>query len=144
MQTFNWSGKTCKVEYQLDLPIKISASHPIVVLNVPSQRNEHTLTLKRIKARLSIDRTGSSLFCRRRRPLNKVCLNFSTYTESSSILKSRHILLDDNNIAFTVEPYQASTRVLRHYNCQAYNDHIAAHSSNKSDDRFHGKRTTFT
>jgi len=49
------------------------------------------------------------------------------------ILKSKWILLDDDNTAFAVEPYLPSTRILRCYNCQAYDDHIAAHCPNKNN-----------
>ncbi|CAF1457499.1 unnamed protein product [Rotaria sp. Silwood1] len=39
----------------------------------------------------------------------------------------------DDNTAFAVEPYLPPTRILRCYNCQVYDDHIAAHCPNKDN-----------
>ncbi|CAF3210753.1 unnamed protein product [Rotaria sp. Silwood2] len=128
----NWPNKICNSEYKLDLPVKIPSSYSIVVLNVPSQWDEQTFGNELKQHYPSIVR-AVRLFVKGGRPLNKVRLDFSSYKELSSILKSRRILLDDNNTAFTIEPYQAPTRVLRCHNCQAYNDHIAAHCPNKND-----------
>ncbi|CAF4991423.1 unnamed protein product [Rotaria sp. Silwood1] len=41
--------------------------------------------------------------------------------------------LNHDNIAFAVEPYLPPTRILRCYNCQVYDDHIAAHCPNKDN-----------
>lgn len=132
MQMANWPTKICNSEYKLDLPIKIPSSYSIVVLNVPSQWNEQTFG-NELKQHYPTIVRAVRLFVKNGRPLNKIRLDFSSYKELSTILKTRRILLDDNNTAFTIEPYQAPTRVLRCYNCQAYNDHIAAHCPNKND-----------
>ncbi|CAF4740776.1 unnamed protein product, partial [Rotaria sp. Silwood2] len=132
MNVSNWPNKIRNVDYQLDLPMKIPTSYSIVVLNVPSQWNEHTFG-NELKQRYPSIVRDVRLFVKGGRPLNKVRLDFSSYKELSSILKLRRILLDDSNTAFTIEPYHALTRVLRCYNCQAYNDHIAAHCPNKND-----------
>ncbi|CAF1488326.1 unnamed protein product [Rotaria sordida] len=73
------------------------------------------------------------LFVNGGRPLSKVRVDFSSYKELSTILKSKRILLDDENTAFAVEPYVPPTRILRCYNCQVYDDHIAAHCPNKNN-----------
>ena len=132
MQKSNWPDKIRNAEYQLDLPVKIPASYSIVVLNDPSQWNEQNFGNEFKQQYPSIVR-AVRLFVKGGRPLNKIRLDFSTYKELPSILKSRRILFDDNNTAFNIEPYLAPTRVLRCYNCQAYNDHIAAHCPNKND-----------
>ncbi|CAF1066983.1 unnamed protein product [Didymodactylos carnosus] len=41
------------------------------------------------------------------------------------------MLFDDDNTAYTIEPYVSPTRVLRCYICQQYDDHIAAYCPNK-------------
>jgi hypothetical protein len=73
------------------------------------------------------------VYMRGGRPLSKVHIDFSSYKDLSMILKSKRILLDDDNTTFAVEPYLPSTRILRCYNCQAYDDHIAAHCPNKNN-----------
>ncbi|CAF4479224.1 unnamed protein product [Rotaria sp. Silwood2] len=43
------------------------------------------------------------------------------------------MLLDDGNTAFDAERYLRPARILRYYNCQVYDDHIAAHSPKKDN-----------
>ncbi|CAF3258967.1 unnamed protein product, partial [Rotaria sp. Silwood2] len=132
MEISNWPSRIRNVEYELVLPKKMPTSYSIVVLNVPSQWNEQIFGNELKQHYPSIVR-AVRIFVKGRRPLNKVRLDFSSFKELSIILKSRRILLDDNNTAFTIESYQAPIRVLQCYNCQAYNDHIAAHCPNKKD-----------
>ena len=129
MQISNWLDKICNVEYQLDLPIKITAPCSIVILNVPSQWNEQMFGSK-LKQHYPSIAQAVCLFVKGKRPLNKVHLDFSTYKELSNILKT---ILDDNNTAFTIGLCQLPTGVFRCYNCRAYNDHITAHCPNKNN-----------
>ncbi|CAF4887168.1 unnamed protein product, partial [Rotaria sp. Silwood1] len=39
----------------------------------------------------------------------------------------------DDNTAFAVEPYIPPSRILRYYNCQIYDDHVAAHCAKKDN-----------
>ncbi|CAF4884301.1 unnamed protein product [Rotaria sp. Silwood1] len=48
-------------------------------------------------------------------------------------LQTLSFVLDDDNTAFDVEPYIPPSRILRCYNCQVYDDHIAAHCPNKDN-----------
>ena len=41
------------------------------------------------------------------------------------------MLLDDGHTCYPIEPYIPSLKVLRCYNCQQYDDHVAAHCPNK-------------
>ena len=128
----NWPSMINNTKYQLDLPNKIPSSYSIVVQNVPSQWNAHDFGNELKQHYPSIVR-AVRLFINGGRPLSKVRVDFSTYKDLSMILKSKRILLDDDNTAFPVEPYLPPTRILRCYNCQAYDDHIAAHCPNKNN-----------
>ncbi|CAF2838713.1 unnamed protein product [Rotaria sp. Silwood2] len=128
----NWPDRICNSEYTLDLPKKIPVSYSIVVLNVPSQWNVEAFGNELKQHYPSIVRVVR-LFIKGGRPLSKVRVDFSSYKELSPILKSKRILLDDNNTAYAVEQYVPPTQVLRCYNCQAYDDHIAAHCPNKNN-----------
>jgi hypothetical protein len=128
----NWANKICNSEYKLDLPNKIPSSYSIVVLNVPSQWSVEAFENELKKQFPTIVRTVH-VFVKGDRSLPKVRIDFASYKELSSILESKGILLDDDNTAFAIEPYLPPTRVLRCYICQAYDNHIAAHCSNKND-----------
>ncbi|CAM4823966.1 unnamed protein product [Rotaria magnacalcarata] len=65
------------------------------------------------------------------RPILRIRVDFSTNKELSEILKIKRILLDDDNTAYTIEPYVPPSRILRCYICQQYDDHVAAHCPNK-------------
>ncbi|CAF4966340.1 unnamed protein product [Rotaria sp. Silwood1] len=51
---------------------------------------------------------------------------------ASTVTQFEHLMHDDNT-AFAVEPYIPPIRILRCYNCQVYDDHIAAHCPNKDN-----------
>lgn len=127
----NWPPTINNFNYKLDLPNKIPASYSIVIQNVPNQWNTQSFgnELKQIYS--SIVRVVR-LYRNGGRPLSKVRVDFSSHKELSTILKSKRILLDDANTAFAIEPYLPPTRILRCYNCQVYDDHIAAHCPNKN------------
>ncbi|CAF0770622.1 unnamed protein product [Adineta ricciae] len=128
----NWPSMISKTEYKLDLPIKIPSSYSIVIQKVPSQWNAEAFGRELKQCYPSIVR-AVRLFISGGRPLSKVRVDFSSYKELSSILKAKRILLDDDNTAFAVEPYVPPTRILRCYNCQAYDVHIAAHCPSKNN-----------
>ena len=128
----NWPSMISNTNYKLDLPNKIPSSYSIVVQNVPSQWNAEAFGGELKQLYPSIIR-AVRLFINGGRPLSKVRIDFSSYKELSSILKAKRILLDDNNTAFAVEPYVPPTRILRCYNCQVYDDHIAAHCPSKNN-----------
>jgi hypothetical protein len=128
----NWPDKVCNSEYNLDLPNKIPSSYSIVVLNVPFQWNVEAFGNELKQHYPSIVRVVR-LFIKGGRPLSKVRVDFSSYKELSPILKSKRILLDDDNTAYSIEQYVPPTQVLRCYNCQTYDDHIAAHCPNKNN-----------
>ena len=128
----NWPDRICKTEYQLALPTKIPSSYSIVVLNVPYQWNEQAFG-EELKLRYPSTVRVVRLYRKGGHPLSKIRVDFSSFSELSTILKSKRLLLDEDKTAFAVEPYVAPTRVLRCYNCQAYDDHIAAHCPSKND-----------
>ncbi|CAF1389762.1 unnamed protein product [Rotaria sordida] len=128
----NWPSMINNTKYKLDLPNKIPSSYSIVVQNVPSQWSAQAFG-NELKQHYSSVVRAVRLFVNGGRPLSKVRVDFSSYKELSTILKSKRILLDDENTAFAVEPYVPPTRILRCYNCQVYDDHIAAHCPNKNN-----------
>ena len=75
------------------------------------------------------------LFVRGGKPIAKVRIDFSSNKELSAIIKSKRILFDEANTSFQIEPYVPSTKVLRCYNCQQYNDHTALNCQNKIEER---------
>ncbi|CAF2603060.1 unnamed protein product [Rotaria sp. Silwood2] len=52
---------------------------------------------------------------------------------STAVTTASYFNINDDNTAFDVEPYLPPTRILRYYNCQVYDDHIAAHCPNKDN-----------
>ena len=128
----NWPSTINNTKYKLDIPIKIPSSYSIVVQNVPRQWSAQDFGNELKQHYPSIVR-AVRLYINGGRPLPKVRVDFSSYKDLSMILKDKRILLDDDNTAFAVEPYLPPTRILRCYNCQAYDDHIAAHCPNKNN-----------
>jgi hypothetical protein len=128
----NWPSTINNTKYKLDLPNKIPSSYSLVVQNVPRQWSAQDFGNELKQHYPSIVR-AVRLYINGGRPLPKVRVDFSSYKDLSMILKAKRILLDDDNTAFAVEPYLPPTRILRCYNCQAYDDHIAAHCPNKNN-----------
>jgi hypothetical protein len=128
----NWPSTINKSSYKLNLPNKIPSSYSIVVQNVPHQWDVQAFGDELKQQYPSIVR-AVRLYMTGGRPLSKVRIDFSSYKELSTILKTKRILLDDENTAFTIEPYIPPTRILRCFNCQAFDDHVAAHCPNKNN-----------
>jgi hypothetical protein len=128
----NWPDKIGSCSYKVDLPTKIPAAYSIVVKNVPYQWNIQPFEDELKKQYPTIVR-AVRLFINGGRPLSKVRVDFASYKELSGILKTKRISMDEMNSVYAVEPYLPPTRVLRCYNCQAYDDHIAAHCPQKND-----------
>ncbi|CAF1473656.1 unnamed protein product [Rotaria sordida] len=87
---------------------KIPSSYSIVVQNVPSQWSAQAFDNELKQHYPSIVRVVR-IFISGGRPFSKVRVDFSSYKELSMILKSKLILLDDDNTAFDVEPYLLPT-----------------------------------
>ncbi|CAF4182180.1 unnamed protein product [Rotaria sordida] len=98
-------------KYKLDLSDKIPSSYSIVVENVPSQWSVQAFDNELKQHYPSIVRVVR-LFISGGRPFSNV---------------------HDDNTAFDVQPYLPPTRILQYYNCQVYDDHIAAHCPNKDN-----------
>ena len=132
MHISNWPERICQTEYQLTLPTKIPPQYSIVVLNIPFQWNE-TAFGEALKSRYPSIVRVVRLYRRGGHPLSKIRVDFASNSELGTILKAKCVLLNEDNTAFAVEPYVPPTQVLRCYNCQAYEDHVAAHCPNKSN-----------
>ncbi|CAF3568191.1 unnamed protein product [Rotaria socialis] len=66
-------------------------------------------------------------------PISKVRIDFSSNEEVNKVIKNKRLLLDDENISFAIQLYAASLRILRCFNCQQYNDHIAINCPHKDN-----------
>jgi hypothetical protein len=128
----NWPDKICDSEYKVDLPTKIPTSYSIVVLDVPPQWNAQGFG-EELKKRYSTIVRTERLYFKGGRPISKVRIDFSSYKELPQILKTKRILMDDDNMSYAIEPYTPPTRILRCFVCQKYDDHVAAHCPNKND-----------
>ncbi|CAF1006023.1 unnamed protein product [Didymodactylos carnosus] len=107
------------------MPNKTPTCYSIVVLNVPPQWDVYQLE-NDFKMQHSTVVKVERLFINGGKPISKVRVDFSDSREVTGILKQKKILLDENSTAYPVELYIPPMRVLRCYNCQKYNDHIAA------------------
>lgn len=128
----NWPTLINNQTYTLDLPNKTPSSYSLVVLNVPPQWDAQTFGAD-LKQQYPAIIRSARLFRAGGRPLPKVRVDFSSYKTIAELLQSKRILLEDSNLAYPIEPYVQPTRILRCYNCQAYDDHISAHCPNKND-----------
>jgi hypothetical protein len=64
-------------------------------------------------------------------PISKVRIDFASNRELSGILKNKRLLLDEENTSYPIQPYTPPMKILRCYNCQEYNDHVAANCPRK-------------
>ena len=128
----NWPTTINNQTYTLDLPNKTPSSYSLVVLNVPPQWDAQAFGAE-LKQQYPAIIRSARLFRAGGRPLAKVRIDFSSYKSIAELCQSKRILLEDSNLAYPVEPYVQPTRILRCYNCQAYDNHISAHCPNKND-----------
>ncbi|CAF2758725.1 unnamed protein product [Rotaria sp. Silwood2] len=101
-----------------------------MVLDIPTQWNVQNFC-DELKQRYKTIIKGERLFVKGGRLISRIRVDFSSNKELSEMLKNKRILLDDNNTAYTIEPYVPPTRILRCYICQQYDDHVVAHCPNK-------------
>jgi hypothetical protein len=66
-------------------------------------------------------------------PISKVRIDFSSNEDVQKILKNKRLLLDEENTSYPVQQYYPPFKILRCYNCQVYNDHVAANCPRKDN-----------
>ena len=120
-----WPSKVCNLDYVLNIPTKVPTSLSIVVLGIPAQWGTDELETE-IKKQYSTVLQVERLYIRGGIPISKVRIDFASSRELSGILKNKRILLDEENTAYAIQPYTPPMKILRCYNCQQYNDHVAA------------------
>ncbi|CAM4762661.1 unnamed protein product [Rotaria magnacalcarata] len=126
----NWPETICNSMYSIDIPRRFPSSYSVVALNIPTQWNAENFC-EELKLRYKTIIKGERMFVKGGRPIPRIRIDFSSNKELTEILQSKRILLDDDNTAYTIEPYVPPTRILRCYNCQQYDDHIAVRCPNK-------------
>lgn len=120
-----WPIQLCAHDYTIDFPTKVPPSYSLVAVGIPAQwslvefeedlRKQYTTIVK-------VER----LFVRGGLPIPKVRIDFSSNQEVNKILKKKRLMIDEENTSFAVQPYTIPIKVLRCFNCQQYNDHVAA------------------
>ncbi|CAF2435620.1 unnamed protein product [Rotaria sp. Silwood2] len=126
----NWPETICNCMYSIDMPRRFPSSYSVVVLNIPTQWNVQDFC-EELKLRYKTIIKCERMFVKGGRPIPRIRIDFSSNKELTEIIQNKRILLDDDNTAYTIEPYVSPTRILRCYNCQQYDDHIAARCPNK-------------
>ena len=125
-----WPAKICDLEFFLNIPSKVPTAFSIVALGIPAQWDIHEFECdvkKQYPTILKVDR----LFVKGGIPISKVRIDFSSNRELSNILKNKRILLDEENTSYSIQPYTPPMKILRCYNCQQYNEHVAANCPHK-------------
>jgi len=120
-----WPTQICGYDYSIDLSSKVPSSYSLVVLGVPAQWSL-TEFEDDIKKQYSTIIKVERLYVKGGVPISKVRIDFSSNQEVINILKSKRLLLDDENTSFAIQSYAPPIKVLRCFNCQQYNDHVAA------------------
>lgn len=126
-----WPDLIGEIDYSIDLPSKVPASYSLVVLGVPTQWNlddfENDIR-KQYQTIVKVER----LLVRGGVPIPKVRIDFSNNDEVTKILKIKKLIFDDENTSFMVQPYSPPVKLLRCFDCQMYNDHIASNCPRKN------------
>lgn len=130
LEKSKWPDSLCNSEYTISFPRRFPASYSLVVLNIPTQWDAQDFCSE-LKLRYKTIIKGERLYVKGGKPISKIRIDFSSNKEITDILKQKRILLEDDNTAYTVEPYTPPTKILRCYVCQQYDDHVAAHCPNK-------------
>ena len=120
-----WPVQVCELDYSIDFPSKVPSSHSLVAVGIPAQWNLVELEEDLKQHYTSIVKV-ERLFVRGGIPISKVRIDFSSNQEVNKILKNKRLTIDDENTSFVVQPYTPPIKVLRCFNCQKYNDHVAA------------------
>jgi hypothetical protein len=125
-----WPSKICNLDYFVQLPSKVPVSYSIVALGIPVQWNidefEHDVK-NQYPTVVKVER----IYVKGGIPISKVRIDFSSNRELSNIIKNKRILLDDENTSYPIQQYIPPLKVLRCYNCQQYNDHVASNCPRK-------------
>lgn len=127
-----WPESICEFEYTLTLPSRIPQSYSIIVLGVPVQWNLVNFEIDIKKQHPSIVKI-ERLFVRNGIPIPKVRIDFSSNDDIQRIIKNKKILVDDEHTSFKVQHYIPPIKVLRCFNCQQYEDHIASNCPFKNN-----------
>ena len=127
-----WPDKLCDCEYTYDPPGKIPSCYSIVMSNVPIQWDLQGFC-EELQVQYKTIIRSERLYVRGGRPIPKIRIDFSSNKELTEITKSKRMLLDDGHTCYSTEPYVPPLKVLRCYNCQQYDDHVAAHCPNKDE-----------
>ena len=127
-----WPCTICACKFTLDIPFKVPTSYSLIATGIPAQWDLTDFELDVKKQYPSIIKVERML-ARGGIPIAKVRIDFSSSEAVQKILKSKRLLLDDENTSFPVQQYYPPCKILRCYNCQQYNDHIAANCPHKNN-----------
>ena len=127
-----WPSNICSCNYILDIPVKVPSSYSLIVTGIPAQWDLTDFEADVKQQHPSIIKVERMLV-RGGIPIAKVRIDFSSNDEVQKILKSKRLLLDDENTSFPVQQYYPPFKILRCYNCQQYNDHVAANCPRKDN-----------
>jgi hypothetical protein len=125
-----WPRQICSLDCSIDFPSKVPSSYSIVAMGIPAQWDltEFELDIKKqYPTIIKVER----LYIKGGLPISKVRIDFSSNQEVNKIIKNKRLLLDDENTSFSIQPYSPPLRILRCFNCQQYNSHIAANCPHK-------------
>ncbi|CAF2081508.1 unnamed protein product, partial [Rotaria magnacalcarata] len=125
-----WPIQICSLDYEILFPSKVPTSYSIVAIGVPAQwklEQFESDTKKQYPTIIKVER----LYVKDRIPISKVRIDFSSNQEVKKIIQNKRLLLDDENTSFMIQPYSPPAKILRCFNCQQYNDHIAANCPHK-------------
>ncbi|CAF4991344.1 unnamed protein product, partial [Rotaria magnacalcarata] len=127
-----WPMQICSLDCSIDLPSKVPSSYSIVAIGVPAQWNLAEFELD-IKKHYPTIIKIEPLYVNGGIPISKVRIDFSSNEEVNKVIKNKRLLLDDENTSFAIQPYAAPLQILRCFNCQQYNDHIAINCPHKDN-----------
>ncbi|CAF2929482.1 unnamed protein product [Rotaria sp. Silwood2] len=125
-----WPLTICSCNYIVDIPSKVPTSYSLIATGIPAQWDLTDFELDVKKQYPSIVKVERMLV-RGGTPIAKVRIDFSSNEDVQKILKHKRLLLDDENTSFPVQQYYPPFKILRCYNCQQYNDHVAANCPRK-------------
>lgn len=125
-----WPEKICSFNYFLSPPTKVPTCFSIVAVGIPAQWDTAELEAD-IKKQYATVLKVERIFVKGGIPISKVRIDFSSNRELAAILKTQRLLFDDENTSYPIQPYTPPSKVLRCFNCQQYNDHIAVNCPHK-------------
>ncbi|CAF1322391.1 unnamed protein product [Adineta ricciae] len=126
MDKTTWPIQIYSCDYEIFLPMKMPMAYSVVAVNVGQFESDIE---KQYPTIIEVER----LYVKRGIPISKVTIDFASNQEVSKIIQTKRLLLDDENTSFMIQPYSPPTKILRCFNCQQYNDHIAANRPHKDE-----------